>query len=46
MLELTAIEARYGAATALRDVSLSIGTGELVCVVACVTGQSPWRVAE
>ena len=33
MLELRAVEARYGAAVALRDVSLSIGAGELVCVV-------------
>ena len=33
MLELRSVEARYGAAVALRDVSLSIGAGELVCVV-------------
>jgi branched-chain amino acid transport system ATP-binding protein len=33
MLELDAIEARYGAATALWDVSLTLGAGELVCVV-------------
>jgi branched-chain amino acid transport system ATP-binding protein len=33
MLELAGIEARYGAATALRDVSLAIGVDELVCVV-------------
>src|SRR6188474_3210432 len=33
MLELRAIEARYGAATALRDVSMAIAAGELVCVV-------------
>ncbi len=33
MLELTAIEARYGAATALWDVSLTLGPGELICVV-------------
>ena len=33
MLELESIEARYGAATALWDVSLKLGAGELVCVV-------------
>lgn len=33
MLELDAIEARYGAATALWDISLKLGPGELVCVV-------------
>jgi branched-chain amino acid transport system ATP-binding protein len=33
MLELAAIEARYGAATALWDITLAIGDGELVCVV-------------
>jgi branched-chain amino acid transport system ATP-binding protein len=33
MLELTGIEARYGAATALWNVSLAIGDGEMVCVV-------------
>jgi len=33
MLELTAIVAKYGNATALWDVSLAIGAGELVCVV-------------
>jgi branched-chain amino acid transport system ATP-binding protein len=33
MLELAGVEARYGAATALWDVSLTIGDGELVCVV-------------
>ncbi len=33
MLELRSVEARYGAAVALRDVSLAIGPGELVCVV-------------
>ncbi|MEO8137453.1 MAG: ATP-binding cassette domain-containing protein [Betaproteobacteria bacterium] len=33
MLELRAIEARYGAAVALRAVSLTIRPGELVCVV-------------
>jgi len=33
MLELAGVEARYGAATALRDVSLSLAAGELVCVV-------------
>jgi branched-chain amino acid transport system ATP-binding protein len=33
MLELRSVEARYGAAVALRDVSLSIAAGELVCVV-------------
>src|SRR5687768_11136012 len=33
MLELDGIEARYGAATALRDIALALGDGELVCVV-------------
>jgi branched-chain amino acid transport system ATP-binding protein len=33
MLELAGVEARYGAATALRDVSLSLRLSELVCVV-------------
>ena len=33
MLELRAIAARYGAAPALRDVSVTMGAGELVCVV-------------
>jgi branched-chain amino acid transport system ATP-binding protein len=33
MLELNSIEVRYGAAVALRDVSLRIAPGELVCVV-------------
>ena len=33
MLELRSIEVRYGAAVALRDVSLHIAPGELVCVV-------------
>ena len=33
MLELTGVEARYGGAPALRDISLRIGSGELVCVV-------------
>ena len=33
MLEVAGIEARYGAAVALREVSLAIGAGELVCVV-------------
>ena len=33
MLELNSIEARYGAATALWDVSLKLDPGELVCVV-------------
>jgi branched-chain amino acid transport system ATP-binding protein len=33
MFELRSIEVRYGAAVALRDVSLSIAPGELVCVV-------------
>jgi branched-chain amino acid transport system ATP-binding protein len=33
MLELRSVEARYGAAIALRDVTLEIGAGELVCVV-------------
>jgi branched-chain amino acid transport system ATP-binding protein len=33
MLELASIEARYGAAVALRGVSLTVGAGELVCVV-------------
>jgi len=33
MLELRSIEARYGAATALWDVSLRVDPGELVCVV-------------
>ena len=33
MLELRSVVARYGAAVALRDVSLRIDPGELVCVV-------------
>ena len=33
MLELAAVEARYGAATALWNVSLTLRPGELVCVV-------------
>jgi branched-chain amino acid transport system ATP-binding protein len=33
MLEVSALRAAYGAATALTDVSLTIGDGELVCVV-------------
>ena len=33
MLEIDAIRVAYGAATALWDVSLSIGEGDLVCVV-------------
>ena len=33
MLDLAGVEARYGAATALRDVTLSLAAGELVCVV-------------
>ena len=33
MLELQSIRVAYGQATALWDVSLSIGTGELLCVV-------------
>ena len=33
MLELCSVEVRYGAAVALRDVSLRIDPGELVCVV-------------
>ena len=33
MLELTAVEARYGGAPALRDISLKLGHGELACVV-------------
>jgi branched-chain amino acid transport system permease protein len=33
LLELAHIEVRYGAAVALRDVSLEVGAGELVCVV-------------
>jgi len=33
MLELRGIEARYGAAIALRDVSLAIGAGEVVSVI-------------
>jgi branched-chain amino acid transport system ATP-binding protein len=33
MLELSGIEARYGKAPALADISLRIATGELVCVV-------------
>src|SRR5947199_6815161 len=33
MLEVNAIVAKYGNATALWDVSLAIGAGELVCVV-------------
>jgi branched-chain amino acid transport system ATP-binding protein len=33
LLEVSSIGAAYGAATALRDVSIAIGTGELVCVV-------------
>ncbi len=33
MLEVQSIRAAYGAATALWDVSLSVGAGELLCVV-------------
>ena len=33
MLEVSALRAAYGAATALSDISLAIGDGELVCVV-------------
>ena len=33
MLELAAVEARYGAATALWNISLTLRPGELVCVV-------------
>jgi len=33
MLELARIVAKYGAAVALREVSLTVGAGELVCVV-------------
>ena len=33
MLELDTVEARYGTATALSDISLNVGAGELVCVV-------------
>ena len=33
MLELESIRVAYGQATALWDVSLSIGKGELLCVV-------------
>ena len=33
MLELDAIEVRYGVAVALRDLSFRVGAGELVCVV-------------
>ncbi|HTP99486.1 MAG TPA: ABC transporter ATP-binding protein [Casimicrobiaceae bacterium] len=33
MLELKDVEVRYGAAAALRGVSLTVGAGELVCVV-------------
>jgi branched-chain amino acid transport system ATP-binding protein len=33
LLELSGIEVRYGAAVALRDISLQVAAGELVCVV-------------
>ena len=33
MLDLAAVQVNYGAAVALRDVSLHVGDGELVCVV-------------
>ena len=33
MLELAGVEVRYGAAAALRGVTLAVGAGELVCVV-------------
>ncbi len=33
MLELAGVQVNYGAAVALRDVSLRVGDGELVCVV-------------
>jgi branched-chain amino acid transport system ATP-binding protein len=33
MLELGNVSAKYGAAVALREVSLTVGAGELVCVV-------------
>jgi branched-chain amino acid transport system ATP-binding protein len=33
MLELANVQVNYGAAIALRDVSITVGTGELVCVV-------------
>jgi branched-chain amino acid transport system ATP-binding protein len=33
MLEVAALSAAYGAATALSDIALTIGNGELVCVV-------------
>ena len=33
MLELAGVEVRYGAAPALRGVTLAVGAGELVCVV-------------
>ena len=33
MLEVQSIRVAYGAATALWDVSLQVGTGELLCVV-------------
>ena len=33
MLELASVQVNYGAAVALRDVSLRVGAGELVCVV-------------
>jgi len=33
MLELASVEVRYGAAAALRGVTLAVGAGELVCVV-------------
>src|SRR3954465_14517952 len=33
MLEVTQLQANYGAAPALWDISLNVGPGELVCVV-------------
>src|SRR5664279_6161764 len=33
MLELSHVQVNYGAAVALRDVSLTVAAGELVCVV-------------
>ena len=33
MLEVRSVDVSYGAAPALRDVSLDVGAGELVCVV-------------